>query len=363
MLSERMARFVETALHRSTPTRALTLAVLAALPVYATTASAATVGASVAKGTAAAKTAAVVGVLGAIIGPIVGVIGGWSGVKMSLANATSAKERQLIIRFTRVVVVLAALVVAANIALVFLGERLFKTHPILLGSSIIGFWLLFGTGLLTLILRFNKLQRRIRQEVVAKETPDQAVIRQVYVPFEYRSRWTFLGLPVIHVRLGRGPDEPLRPALGWIAIGDYSIGVLFSFGGIALGGISIGGVSVGIASFGGIAGGVLAGGGLAIGLWAVGGAALGYLASGGVAMAWHAAQGGLAIAHDFAQGGVAHAAHANDAFARAFFESHSFFQYAGDAMRGGSWVALLCWLPMILILWHTVRIRRAQRQK
>src|SRR5688572_8406892 len=151
MLTDRMARFVETTLHRSTPTRALTLAVLAALPVYTTTVSAATIGAGVAKGTAAAKSAAVVGMLGAILGPVLGIMGGWFGVKFSLANATSLQERRLITRCTWMVMGLMGLALAVNIALVFLGEVLFKSHPFLLGSSIIGFWLLFGAALLTLI--------------------------------------------------------------------------------------------------------------------------------------------------------------------------------------------------------------------
>lgn len=362
LLTDRMARFVETALHRSMPTRALTFAVLAALPVSVGTASAATVGATVAKGTAAAKAGATIGLVGAIMGPIIGIIGGWVGLKTSLANATSLQERRLIFRFTGIVIGLVIVCVGANVWLGFFGKDVLKAQPALVSSLVIGFWVLYGVTLLVLILRFNKRQRQIRQNAAATGTAKPIPSAKMIRPLEYRSRWTFLGLPLIHVRLGRRPDDPLRPALGWIAIGDWAIGVLFSFGGIAFGGISIGGISAGLISIGGIALGLLAGGGLAIGSWAVAGAAMGYVAVGGFALAWHAAQGGVAVAQHFAQGGAAQAQHANDAVARAFFDSHTFFEYAGDAIRGSGWLVLLCWLPMLLILWHTTRARCARRE-
>ena len=51
---------------------------------------------------------------------------------------------------------------------------------------------------------------------------------------EYRTRATLLGLPLIHVALG-GPSVEGRyrrgVARGWIAVGDFSQGVLLSVGG------------------------------------------------------------------------------------------------------------------------------------
>ena len=115
----------------------------------------------------------------------------------------------------------------------------------------------------------------------------------------YRSNAGFLGLPLLHVSIGASSGGARRPvaAVGWIAIGDMAVGVIFACGGLAIGGISIGGLSMG----------ALAIGGLALGLGSLGGVALGFVALGGVALAWHAAIGGLAIANDFALGGVAHA--------------------------------------------------------
>jgi hypothetical protein len=173
--------------------------------------------------------------------------------------------------------------------------------------------------------------------------------------FEYRSRWSLLGVPLIHILLGRQPEEKLRPALGWIAIGDFSIGILLSLGGIAVGGISIGGLSAGVVTFGGFVVGVLAGGGFAMGYWAAGGLALGYLALGGLAMAWQAAMGGLAVAWHVALGGLAVADHANDEIAEAFVEGHVFFQSGTQALGYANWLLLLCLLPLGLTVWHSVQ--------
>jgi hypothetical protein len=117
---------------------------------------------------------------------------------------------------------------------------------------------------------------------------------------EYRSRASFLGLPLVHIALGSTVDGQFRRgiATGWIAIGDIARGVIAS-GGIAMGGICIGGVGFGAISFAGLSVGALAFGGLAIGLYAVGGAAL----------AWRVAIGGFAGSHAYALGGAAKAPH------------------------------------------------------
>ena len=78
---------------------------------------------------------------------------------------------------------------------------------------------------------------------------------------EYRSKTSFLGLPLVHIALGSArPGEPYRRgiATGWIAIGDIARGVLVASGGIAIGGICIGGVGLGLISFAGLSIGALA---------------------------------------------------------------------------------------------------------
>ena len=100
--------------------------------------------------------------------------------------------------------------------------------------------------------------------------------------FNYRSKLSLFGLPLIHIASGFDPEtRQKRIAKGIIAIGD-----------IAVGGLAIGGISLGILTLGGLALGALAVGGLAIGGVAVGGAAVGYLAVGGAAIGYYAIGGG-----------------------------------------------------------------------
>jgi hypothetical protein len=116
---------------------------------------------------------------------------------------------------------------------------------------------------------------------------------------EYRSSVSVLGLPLVHVAVGRIDGGTYRRgvATGWIALGDIAFGIVLSCGGIAVGGISLGGAAVGILPMGGFA----------LGLVALGGLSVGMVALGGAAIAWYAAIGGLAIAHDYAVGGAAFA--------------------------------------------------------
>ena len=125
--------------------------------------------------------------------------------------------------------------------------------------------------------------------------------------FEYRSRLTLLGLPLVHIRFRGGLER--GPVKAWIAAGDAAIGVIFAFGGMAIAPISFGGLAVGILTLGGLAVGVLPFGGFSFGPWAMGGFAVGWQAFGGCAVGWLAAQGGVAVARGFAEGGVALAPH------------------------------------------------------
>jgi hypothetical protein len=72
MLHEEVAAFVEGALERTTPGKAFTLGVLAALPVFgAGSTAAATLGGTAVKVGTAAKGASVAGLAGALLGPVI----------------------------------------------------------------------------------------------------------------------------------------------------------------------------------------------------------------------------------------------------------------------------------------------------
>lgn len=121
--------------------------------------------------------------------------------------------------------------------------------------------------------------------------------------YEYKSKRTWRGLPLVHINIGRG----IHVAKGIIAIGNIAIGGL-SIGGIALGGLCLGGLGFGLVSSGGLALGLLmalgavaigpiAIGALAIGIIAIGSLAIGMFSFGACAIASHIAIGQYATAH------------------------------------------------------------------
>ena len=117
--------------------------------------------------------------------------------------------------------------------------------------------------------------------------------------YEYKSKITVFGIPLVHINFGRG----MYKAKGIIAIGNFAVG-LFSMGLLSAGLISIGTASLGLLAFGGLALGGLAIGGAALGIFAIGGLAVGVYAAGGCALAARIAVGGYANAH-IAIGGAA----------------------------------------------------------
>lgn len=360
LLAEEVAAFVEGALKHSAPGRAFTLGVLAALPVFATSASAATVGTLAVKGSATANAAASVGLAGAILGPIMGILGGVLGTKVSIENAQSPRERQFMIKLTRIIWTFAGLFCLFVFAFVWLAVRedsWWKAHPVGITAAFISIGFGYAIGLAGLILWTNRTVRRIRREERAKRPPGASAPAQkwTFKPVEYRSRWTLFGLPLVHVRMECQHEGRTLPARGWIAVGNIAYGVLFAFGGLAVGTVSVGGFALGLVAVGGFGLGALSLAGFALGFWAVGGAAVGYAATGGFAIGWLAASGGSAVAHDFAVGGVAFAQHANDEAARAFMQHHAFLRHAATLLNRAM---VLVWLPVALLFWQLARMRR-----
>ena len=97
--------------------------------------------------------------------------------------------------------------------------------------------------------------------------------------FEYRSRRTVWGWPLVHVAHDAS-GERVAWARGVVAIGDVAVG-LVAIGGFAVGGVALGGMTVGVLGLGGLALGLLlAIGGMAVGGFAVGARALGVVATG-----------------------------------------------------------------------------------
>ncbi len=101
MLQERVLAFVEGALTRTNPGKAFTVDVLAALPLLATTAKAATAGTAAKSGTIATGIGALLQTFLKIIvpvGPFVS-LGGWLGYKMGGDAGQSPQQRDSVTRF------------------------------------------------------------------------------------------------------------------------------------------------------------------------------------------------------------------------------------------------------------------------
>ncbi len=141
----------------------------------------------------------------------------------------------------------------------------------------------------------EKPERRYQQASVFKtqvETIAAGRASSVGASYEYRSRATLFGLPLLHMTYGNDPATgQIRAARGIVAIGGMAQGVI-AIGGAAFGGLAFGGVAAGLLAFGGLSMGlfsigglalalILAHGGLAAAPVAMGGAALGYFANGG----------------------------------------------------------------------------------
>jgi hypothetical protein len=170
-------------------------------------------------------------------------------------------------------------------------------------------------------------------------------------PLEYRSKATFLGLPLVHVRLGGAGTGRRGPVLAWIAVGNFAVGALFAFGGIAAAPVCFGGFALGAVAYGGFGFGIWVMGGFVIGCWAVGGCCTALLGS----------AGGLAMAGQFAQGGIALAPHANDAAARAYFSSHVFFRGAFSLATTWLWPTLIVAMIPSVILALRARFKNRAR--
>lgn len=255
--------------------------------------------------------------------------------------ATSDREKDGIKRFYGTLLAAVVLVNVALALLIFWANRSAKDHPTVFAWAIA----VLGFGsILTFLTIVCRSGGRRRERDSSRPTP----------AWEYRSPHVFLGLPLVHIRVG-GPREPVK---AWFAAGGFAVGGLFAFGGLAIAPFSIGGIAIGLLGWGGMATGLLAMGGLAVGGWVFGGVAVGWNAYGACAIAWKAAYGAAALAHDFALGGVAQAAQASNIAAESYINSSGFFHYVTSLSRYAGWLNLFWVLPMLL--WWRMAARRTR---
>jgi RNA polymerase sigma factor (sigma-70 family) len=340
LLHEEVLAFVESALERTNPGKAFTLAVLATIPVLSTSAKAATVGAVAAKGGTMAKVAALGGIFNAIIGPLLGFIGPWLQYRVFLAAAKTEAERQSFRSFYRRLLGLMLGFAVLLAALVIFGQKFVAAHPVAFASALFGLVAAYVAAAAWMGPWANRMFRTLREE--------QAASNETGAPrpgWEYRSRVELLGVPLVHVRFNRSAKER-GPVKAWIAGGNCAFGLLFAFGGLAVAPVSVGGLAIGLMSWGGAAVGLLVMAGFGFGGWVFGGFALGWQAFGGCAIGWDAAMGGLALARNYAVGGVAYAAQANNELATQFMNASPFFRRMETLSHYVGWLNLLWLLPL-----------------
>jgi len=356
LLQEQVLAFVEGALARTNPGPAFTLGVLATLPALTISAKAATLGAAAAKGSATATGAGLIGLLGAIFSPLLILFGNYIPYRIGVAEARSDEERGYVKSFFRKVWVITfgAFVLFAS-GFLWLGGNHFHGDD-MISVLFVGLVLIYLFTVFFIAAIGMHQRRAYYSKILAQEHggifPNPA--------WEYRSETKFLGLPLVHIRIGDRFDVLKRPVKAWIAMGNYAIGGLAAFGGVAIAPFSIGGLAVGVFGLGGFVFGVFPLGALALGVWAFGGLAIGWQAFGGGAIAWSAAAGNFALAHDFAIGNVTRAAQAGNSVARQFIESNLFFRCI--EFINSHWFPInFLWITPLLIQWWLVARKRRQQ--
>lgn len=346
LLENQVASFVEGALRKSIPGRSFTAGVISALPAQLAGAGFASLSATTAKG-AAAKFAGFLPVFASMAGFVPGLVSACQGYRNDMSQAHSAAARRAVRKFY---VVLAACVLmpVALIWVAVLLRPIALSHPTLFSGLVIAIALSWIPGAIVLF-------------TVMKQKMSPAANGSTNIPLlEWRTKAAFLGLPLMHLRLGGSSAAGCNPVKAWIAVGDVAFGGLLALGGIAVAPICCGGLAVGAVVFGGFAAGILTYAGYGIGIWAIGGFILGLYSVGGCAIGWSASLGGVAIARQLAVGGVAIALHANDAVANTWIRSQTFFGIAYLLVTKWLWpTMLLATLPTLFLSHLQRRARRA----
>ena len=320
LLRDRMVAFVEGALRKSAPGPAFTAGVIAAVAMLGTPAKAAAAGTAGAVATKTSMTVKSV-VLAAFMASISGVISTWIAIRANMDQARTGRERRNFLMVAGLLLgsfaVLVAAVVGLRVAAVrWTGHQIGIT--ILAQLIMLGFAVGWPVMLLSLLAGSRKLRagERERHPEAFLDPRDQPGSSAG----EYRSARTLLGIPLYHFRLAAA-EAGSGPVVGWIAGGDRAIGILFAWGGYAVGTISVGALSGGLISLGAVSFGLISLGSVAFGMLAFGAMAYGYHAIASLsAVGWQAAQGGgFTVARYFAEGPVAFAAEANTFAAREYF--------------------------------------------
>jgi hypothetical protein len=133
MLRDQVEAVIERSLRRTKPTSALTIAIMAALPGFATQAQAAIVAGAAAKAApAAAKTLFGWSLLAAALSPLISLVTLVYFGRMAERAGKSPREKQFLVRFTWQIGILV-MVCAVGTSVLGLSHEFMLSHPVWFG--------------------------------------------------------------------------------------------------------------------------------------------------------------------------------------------------------------------------------------
>ena len=223
MLREQVAELVEGGLRRSRPGRRFTLTVMAGLAAYTAGAKTALAAAGVGAGAwkAAAGAAGAGGVLGGLLGTLGGLLGGWLGTWVPAQAAPTRRERDAILRAGWRMLLVSVVFIAALFGLIyaFAGK---PSYLIAWGGWMVAFWAYIAVECVWLARRV----KHIRAAQDPHDMPNETALRAGWSAIAarvgdrtYRSRASFLGLPLIDINWSAPMPPGKREPAGSAAFG------------------------------------------------------------------------------------------------------------------------------------------------
>ncbi len=353
ILKKAMSSFVEDALSSSKPGIAFTAGVMALLSGLPTPTKAAVIGAG------ATKTGSFFNLTGIIVAfaTMSGLISSYFGLKAGLVRSRTQREKALVIKTFVLFMLFALLFVAGMFALEHVAtlqpEQAFSYS--LISQLLV---LAFVLSYLCLIYYAFAASKHLRaqERSLNPELFGSVAHQRNAKAREYISQFSLLGIPLVHIQFAMHETGD-KPALGWIAGGNFAYGLLFAWGGVAIAPISVGIISIGVISLGAIGIGIFAAGTVALGYIGFGASAIGYNAFGSLsALGWESAiSGGFSIAK--------HAAIAPFAFG-AEVNNDKAAEIANLTLLNNSYPWILGAITVLVIvpaIWHSKKVQ--QRMK
>lgn len=353
LLNSAMSSLIENGLKSSKPGVAFTAGVMAIISSTPPPVQAAAIGAGAAKTGSLFNLASVLTFLAIFSG----LISSFFGLRASLDQSRTRRERRLAIKSVSLFMSFAGLYVAGMFALKHLALNNSDSAGIYTITSQL-LVLAFILSYLILVSRMFKAIRdlRARERILEPQAFLSEADNVNSNKRQYKSRLTLLGVPLIHIQFGI-PEASDKPAYGWIAVGSYAHGLLIAWGGVAIAPMSVGIVSVGIISIGAVSFGMFTAGTVAIGFIAFGASAIAYKAYASLSsLGWESAfSNGFSIAIDAAIGPFAYAGQINNEQAAQIINLTLLDQWYQWILAA---IALFVIVPSI---WHSQTVRQRMR--